>query len=358
MIREREREREQTSSQPEALLKYSKSSSFYTNTLQEYFLSNDKLLKESLEQNQLYTSQPNRINCKICGAPLPQTNDLHSHNVDYVFCGECSHLNGRFEDTKLFADKLYSSENGAEYATLYLDENFLKRTTDIYIPKVDFLISSLPTKKYKILDIGCGCGYFVCASLIRNLSARGLDISKTMVDFGNNQITRLSKNPSLTHTSEEEFFDLIIDSDADVVSAIGVIEHLREPHKFFTAFQKSKAKYLYYSVPMFSFSVVIENVFRNIFPRQLSGGHTHLFTDKSIKKMNEIIGIQSVAEWRFGADIMDLYRHILTNLQGNKSSQKMIDFFNVGFVENIDNFQSIIDKSHFCSEIHLIAAKY
>lgn len=351
-------EREQSSSESKALLKYSKSSSFYTSTFQDYYLSNDKLLNESLEQNQLYTSQPNRINCKICSAPLPQTTDLHSHNVDYVFCEECSHLNGRFEDTKLFADNLYTSEDGAEYATLYLDDNFLKRTTDIYIPKVDFLISSLPTKKYKILDVGCGCGYFVCASLIRNLSASGLDVSKTMVDFGNNQISRLSKNPSLTHTSEEGFFDSIIDSDADVISAIGVLEHLREPHKFFTAFQKSKAKYLYYSVPMFSFSVAIENVFSNIFPRQLSGGHTHLFTDTSIKKMNEIIGIQSVAEWRFGADIMDLHRHILTSLQANKSSQKMIDFFNAGFGKTIDNIQSIIDKSHFCSEIHIIAAKH
>jgi 2-polyprenyl-3-methyl-5-hydroxy-6-metoxy-1,4-benzoquinol methylase len=139
-------------------------------------------------------------------------------------------------------------------------------------------------KKYEILDVGCGSGYFVYASLLRNLAATGCDVSKTMVDFGNTQINhQLNKSP-LKHESEEGFFESIIKSNADVISAIGVIEHLREPHKFFSAFQKSKAKYLYYSVPMFSFSVALENVFKNVFPRQLSGGHTHLFTESSIKK--------------------------------------------------------------------------
>ena len=150
----------------------------------------------------------------------------------------------------------------------------------------------------------------------------------------------------------------MLTSNAKVVSAIGVIEHLRNPHKFFTAFKKSKAKYLYYSVPMFSFCVLLENVFKNVFPRQLFGDHTHLFTDSSIKKMNKIIGLKSIAEWRYGTDIIDLYRHILINLQANKCSKKTIDLFNAGLLDKIDNIQSIFDKSHFCSEIHLLASKY
>ena len=352
------REREQNACQPEAVLKYSKSSAFYLNTKKDFFTANNELLKKSLSQNQLYISQPSRDLCKICHTPLPEKTDIHQHNVDYVFCEECSHLNGRFDDTKSFIEKLYISEDGNEYSKNYIDENFLQRTTDIYIPKVDFLISSLPPKKYEILDVGCGSGYFVCASLLRNLAATGLDVSKTMVDFGNTQINhQLNKSP-LKHESEEGFFESIVNSNADVISTIGVIEHLREPHKFFAAFQKSKAKYLYYSVPMFSFSVALENVFKNVFPRQLSGGHTHLFTESSIKKMNELIGVKSIAEWRFGTDAMDLYRHLLTNLQANQSSQKMIDFLYDGFGKKIDDIQSIFDKNHFCSEIHLIAAKH
>ena len=338
-------------------LKYSKSSGFFFFFKSEFFASNDELLKKTLIQNQFYSSQPTRFNCKVCNKKLPQKVDFHSHNIDYVFCEKCSHLNGKFEDTKDFAEKLYISEEGKDYSLNYIDKNFTKRTTDIYLPKVDFLISSLPPKKYEILDIGCGSGYFVFASLMRKLSATGIDVSKTMTDFGNHQIFNHFQNFPLKYTKEDQFFDSIVKSKAEIISAIGVIEHLREPHKFFSAFKKSKAKYLYYSVPMFSLSVALENAFKNVFPRQLSGGHTHLFTEMSIKKMNEIIGVEPVAEWRFGTDTMDLYRHLIVNLQSNNSSEKMVKFFNMGLGKIIDEIQTVFDKHHFCSEIHLIASK-
>jgi hypothetical protein len=54
---------------------------------------------------------------------------------------------------------------------------------------------------------------------------------------------------------------------------------------------------------------------------------------------------------------MDLYRHLLTNLQANNSSKKMIDHICSGFGKKIDDIQSIFDENHFCSEIHLIASK-
>ena len=63
---------------------------------------------------------------------------------------------------------------------------------------------------------------------------------------------------------------------------INVFEHLVEPDKIMNSFVKSKIKYLYIAVPLFSLSTFIENSFTNVFPRQLSGGHTHLYTEKSI----------------------------------------------------------------------------
>ena len=339
-----------------ALKKYSKSSSFYLKTKQDFFKDNEALLHRSHAHNDLYASQPKRQTCKICQSMLPHTIDFHSHNVDYVFCDVCSHLNGCFEDTKSFFENIYLSDE-VEYSKNYIDDNYLQRTTDIYIPKVDFLLSTLPTKKFEILDVGCGSGYFVFASLLRNISASGLDINKSMVEFGNSQISQHSKQQPLLFVEESDFYEQIKDSNADIVSAIGVIEHLREPQKFFEAFQKSSAQYLYYCVPMFSLTVALENVFKNVFPRQLSADHTHLFTESSISKMNNLIGVRSIGEWRFGTDIMDLYRHLLINLQTNQSSQKMIDFLHSGFGEKIDEIQSILDENHSCSEIHVIASK-
>jgi len=109
---------------------------------------------------------------------------------------------------------------------------------------------------------------------------------------------------------------------------------------------------------MFSLSVILENVFKNVFPRQLSVDHTHLFTEESIEKMNAIMGIKPIAEWRFGADIHDLYRHLLINLEKNNSSLKMKNYLYSGFGKIIDELQSRIDENFFCSEIHCIASKY
>ena len=152
-------------------------------------------------------------------------------------------------------------------------------------------------------------------------------------------------------------FKTIINSKAEILSAMGVIEHLRYPHKLFQAFRKSKIKYLYYSVPMFSMSALLENAFKKVFPRQLSGGHTHLYTEESILKMNEIIGIESIAEWRFGTDAMDLFRSLLVTMNANKVSNNTTKFFSSKFIKVLDKFQKLLDKNHFCSEIHLLGCK-
>ena len=338
-------------------IKYSKSSGFYMKTKADYFSENEKYLELARKQNRLYSSQPHRKRCKICNTLLPRSIDFTSHEIGYVFCEECNHLNGIYDDTSSFVKEIYIDSDGSDYASEYFDENYLQRTEDIYIPKVDFLLTSLPKQKLKILDIGCGSGYFVLGCLLRSIAATGLDIGSASVRFGNDQIMYHFKESPLICVEEDAFFEEIKNTDANVVSAIGVIEHLREPHRFFEAFRLSTAKYLYYQVPMFSLSVVLENILSNVFPRQLFGDHTHLFTEQSLAKLNNLIGVETLAEWRFGADIMDLYRSILVNLELNQSSKKMIDYVNEGLGAKIDELQAVIDQNHFCSDIHVVAKK-
>ena len=50
---------------------YSKSSSFYLDSKKDFFNENQKLLERAEDQNKLYSSQPNRLNCKICKSNYP-----------------------------------------------------------------------------------------------------------------------------------------------------------------------------------------------------------------------------------------------------------------------------------------------
>jgi SAM-dependent methyltransferase len=337
--------------------KYSKSSSFYVSTKKDFFSENAKLLDKSLQQNRLYAAQAKRTLCKLCQSKLPNEMSFTSHGVSYVFCANCSHLNGGFDDTKSFVERLYISDDGSDYSANYIDQHFLKRTTDIYLPKVDFLLESIPPTAHHLLDVGCGSGYLVYAAIMRNLDAQGIDVGKKMIDFGNTQISHLTNKSPLLCESEQGFYEAIVRSESDIVSAIGVIEHLRDPHRFFDAFNKSRIQYLYYSVPMFSFSVILENIFKDVFPRQLSAGHTHLFTEQSIQKLHEIVGVKPIAEWRFGTDVMDLFRSAIVSLQRNNCSHQLKEYLESGFGRKIDDLQSILDNNHFCSEIHCVASK-
>jgi SAM-dependent methyltransferase len=337
---------------------YSKSTEFYIDTKRDFFDGNDFLLAKAERQNELYTQQLPRTKCKICTQDLPKDCDFLSHQVRYFFCDNCGHLNGAHEDTKSFVENLYILADGGDYAKNYVDAHFAHRMETIYLPKFDFLSANLPSDvELKLLDVGCGAGYFVYAALTRGVYAKGLDVSQTMIEFGNQQISRLRSQSPLNHSTEYDFFNSIANSDATVISAIGVIEHLRDPLVFFEAFHQSSAQYLFYSVPMFSFSVLLENIFPNVFPRQLSGGHTHLFTEQSIDWLHEKEKVISLAEWRFGTDMMDLYRSMRVELDKKSAGPKLLSFLNEGLGKNIDQLQAVFDTKHFCSEIHCLVVK-
>ena len=68
----------------------------------------------------------------------------------------------------------------------------------------DFLINSIPKKKYEILDLRW---IFCFCCTIKKLNTNGLD-SKTMVDFGNNQISE-----NIKFEKEKGFYNTIINSD-------------------------------------------------------------------------------------------------------------------------------------------------
>lgn len=342
---------------PPVQRKYSKSSAFYRHAKSDYIEQNARLLAEELGRNRVYTEQPLRRGCKICGTAMPEAADFSSHGVDYKLCRGCGHLNGRHEETQAFVDALYVGDGVAQYATDYLDDNFARRTSDIYRPKAEFLRDSLGDTSLKVLDVGCGSGYFVHACHQLGMQARGVDVSREMVDFGNRQIVHLGGTAALRHVQPHDFVAQVVDTDADVVSAIGVIEHLQNPHELFAAFGRSQASVLYYSVPMFSSSVLFENLFKDVYPRQLAGGHTHLFTETSLERMHLLCGVEPVAEWRFGADMLDLHRAMLSGLSANGASAALLQVFEAGFGAHIDELQACLDRAHFCSEIHCVARK-
>lgn len=330
------------------LLKFSKSYGKIFKIKKDFFNGNEINLKKAIRINNEYRKQPLRKCCKNCGSKKLKL-FIKNFNIPYKICSLCGHLNGAYEDTRVFANELYTSDGGKKYSKNYSND-FNTRVKNIYIPKVDFLKKVLKKKKINLLDIGCGAGHFVKALEQKGISATGYDTSVALCKIGNK---KLKKN-KIHSVNFEKIYEIVGSySRYNTLSLIGVLEHLTEPHKLLNSIKKSKIKYLYISVPLFSLSSFLENSFPNVFPRQLSGGHTHLYTEKSLNYLAKKYKLKIIGEYWFGTDFPDLMRSLINT--GNIIDKKIyVKELYEKFSKFIDDLQSVLDKNKVCSEVHMV----
>ncbi|MCH8862728.1 MAG: class I SAM-dependent methyltransferase [Proteobacteria bacterium] len=265
------------------------------------------------------------------------------------------------QDTAEFANALYADSDEINYHEAYTaDETdaYQSRVSDIYVPKVDFLLevvgSEGKTANMEVLDIGSGAGHFVEALRSRNIPVRGLEISGNAVNYGN----RMMGEDILCQVEYKELLDGISASKASVVTMIGVLEHLAEPREVLAVIKDNRdIRYLYLVLPVVSLAIFLEMFFQDSFNRVLGGGHTHLYSRKSLAHILDEFGFDSISEWWFGADIPDLIRFGQIELGRASASDYVKDLWEQKFRGICDKLQSVIDHEHFCSEIHIVAKK-
>lgn len=344
------------------LEKYGKSSVAVIAQKNSFFEDNSSHLNVERKIAKVYAQQPLREHCKNCDAALSKICDFFQAEVGYIFCEQCGHLNGQFEDSDAFCHEVYTGDEGASYGLNYSTkdrEAYYIRMESIYLPKATFLLETLKndnsdTEKLSYVDFGAGSGYFVSALKQLGLDVRGYEISPSQVAFAN----AVLEDILLTLFEPQETATMISKLDCKVISMIGVLEHLQEPRVALEAIKKNEnIEYFYISVPLFSMAVFLEKLSPEIFSRQLSGGHTHLYTQESLNHMLKEFGFESIGEWWFGSEMMDLHRHVSVMLGETNASEKMKKMWQSSFTEIIDALQLEIDKKHMSSEVHMVLKK-
>lgn len=321
---------------------------------------NDEFLLQSNRVVEEYLKQPKRKACKMCGKIFDDsTVCFQSHSVIYYYCTRCHHLNGEREETVSFSNSTYIEEDYNLFYNEQTIQDYLNRVQTIYKPKMDFLLDCLKEENVnendiKVLDVGAGSGYFVKAGAMSNIDITGVEISQKQVDFGNKMLDqKLIKKIEIDETES-----YLKETKCNVISMIGVMEHLVDFHQILKTIKENKnIKFLYFSVPMFSFSSIFETIFQDGYNRHMSGDHTHLFTNDSIKYMNHIYDFKEISSWEFGTDMMDLYRLMMVHLSKQQTNKDLCTILNDKLLPIINNLQLIIDRSEFCSEIHMLVKK-
>ncbi len=332
---------------------------------QDFFSANNLKLEEFKTIANYYRSQPIRLACKNCAQYLEFSiaNCFTKLGVKYAFCLNCGHCNGAHEDTTEFCKRLYTESSGKNYSSNYTAKDidqYKHRTKEIYHPKAEFLRDALMEAGHfpaRLCDFGAGAGYFVSASCDFNFSeVIGYEVSKALVKFGNDMMGR----KLLIQHALKDIVDLLSACDKEVVSFVGVLEHLRSPREALQALNENKrVQYLFFSVPLFSPSVVLESVFPEVMPRHLVAGHTHLYTEKSIDHLCYEFGFERLSEWWFGLDLTDLYRSVTVMIGKNEGNfnSPLREYWESHFLPLVDKLQGVLDEAQACSEVHILVKK-
>jgi 2-polyprenyl-3-methyl-5-hydroxy-6-metoxy-1,4-benzoquinol methylase len=321
-----------------------------------------ELLQKQQRDAGFYSQEPERTVCKNCQNPLEGSPVLFSKSygidtsVDYILCSHCEHLNGKYQDTERYSERLYSGTEANYGGSTYLrstisTEDYMNRVNNIYLPKAEFFdsVTQLDKKSTKIFDMGCGAGYLMKSfQMLGYEKIMGSEISPDLLDAARSQI----ENAELHASSDKDVLNLIEKFDGNVVCMIGVLEHLVHNNDVMKAIVANPSiEYLFISVPKLSISVFIELLSNDFFHRHLSSGHTHLYTEKSLDYLEKMFGLERIGEWYFGADIEDLRRLIFSRLSANP---KAIEYLEEEFFVHRDSIQGSIDQTRFTSEIHLV----
>ena len=338
--------------------KYGKSSKDIMKFKQNFLESNEHLLETNNNIAKIYLQQPKREKCKLCNQKLMKSKTFESHNITYIHCENCGHINGERIETDEFTEKLFLD---SEYDEFYLEvnkERYYDRVDSIYKPKLEFLIESLKVdgldKDYiRLLDIGAGSGYLISAAVDMNIVSEGIEISEKQVNYANT----VNEKELLRLKQKNDLVNEINKTKANVVSAIGVFVHLVQLKEVLEAIRDNdNIEYLYICVPLFSYSCILESVEKDIFNRHLGGGHTNLFTQESLKWLAEHYGMEIISKWQFGSDAMDLYRMLSVKLEQTNNTL-LKSCLEEKLLPLIDDIQLVFDRSDFSSEIHMLLKK-
>jgi 2-polyprenyl-3-methyl-5-hydroxy-6-metoxy-1,4-benzoquinol methylase len=334
------------------IVKYSKKYGPLLKIKKDFYTNNSLFIKNSIKVNKFYSKQKKRKKCKNCNSKIAK-NYIKNFYVSYSICKKCNHLNGEFEDTKKFTKWLYQKDGkfSQNYAINYL-KDYNTRVKNIYIPKVEFL-KKIIKEKITLLDMGAGGGHMLKALELKKINATGIESNITLTKLGQK---KLKKNKLIKLDLDKSYHFIKDIKNFNVVSLIGVLEHLEKPNDFLVAFNESSAKYLYIVVPLYSLSTFLENSFKHVYPRHLSDGHTHLYTEKSLNYLAKKNNLNIIGEWWFGTDIADLYRSL--SLSKDVLNKKIYqNELKKNLSNHIDTLQAVLDKQKNCSEVHMIFKK-
>ena len=312
--------------------------------------------RQVAESNKLLDFE-DRKECVLCARPLMGESFIH-RDIPFVMCGICGHV-----QTKALPLDDYPQQTFGSIYPMLDTKAYNDRKKRIYKPKLHWIVNCLQDlasfsdeKKSQLrwVEMGTGAGYFISCLVdegIENIT--GFDADKALVDIANTFIP--GSRVSYFNGNLSDSFDKF---PADIYVAFFVLEHISDAYHFFQMLkQRPKGTLFVFSVPVFGFSCLFENIFKNNYARNLDAVlHTQLYTERSIEYIMRETGYEILAEWVFGQDAMDLTRFMLHSLSEHLSGP-MLEKVKNDCIRLQDSLQHSLDLLKLSDQRHLVAIR-
>tara|TARA_A100001015_G_scaffold259992_1_gene304349 strand:+ start:792 stop:1778 length:987 start_codon:yes stop_codon:yes gene_type:complete len=220
----------------------------------------------------------NKKNCSVCNSNNYK-NFIIKFGFQYVKCSNCSHIYLRNQIKKKILLDLYSKSKTDRVSR----ERKKFSDLDIYWQNLYFKYSNIINTlkpKGKFLDIGCGDGAFL--KFMKN----NFNYELFGTEFSSDTKMKLKKLLGKNFFYQKEIEDLKIpNSYFDIISLIGVLEHLSDPGKMFKSLNKYLKKdgiifILIPNIESYAFSILKDKT-----PALNPRAHLNFFNPKSLEKI-------------------------------------------------------------------------
>jgi len=161
--------------------------------------------------------------CPVCDNANCQTIFINPKNIGLSKCNNCDLLFTYPKPTDEQISKFYATDNYFKNWFLYKNIKFQTEQLRInsIIKKIQNYQIDIDLAKAKLLDFGCGPGFFIETATRYNIDCFGIEFSDFAVDYCQRANLKVTKIQNLPLDFDAEFFDII--------TIWHTLEHLTNP---------------------------------------------------------------------------------------------------------------------------------
>lgn len=270
--------------------KKSRSKEFYKNML-EYRTHVMKKFARAIKK-------PSAFVCLLCGGKN-KTPYLVLGKYQLFECSRCKLVSPNIDLAHKGIGDIYDDRANIKDTTREIVDTYDYRKKTLAPERLAYILkkTGLRASQVKLLDVGCGPGYFVSHLKDKHIAYKGLELTDFLVE-----LCRIKKlNVSATDLSEEK------PDTYTVVTLFDVLEHITDPVPFFKTLNNKIKKggfVVAYTPHIHSLAYQFQGARQNtLYPYQ----HVAFYDSASLRYLAERTGFEVASIEYYGLDIMDYF---------------------------------------------------